>query len=120
MAVTKADAVDAETLEGVLSREDPEVRRLAILSLSGSGSAIGDAERLGYIRKALSDSWSMVRLEAVRAWARRGVKDHGCQPLVDALGDKSTNVVLLALDSLGDACRDDESVTVRLASEAPP
>ena len=66
-----------------------EVRRLAVLALSGSGSAIEDEDRIGYIRKALSDSSYMVRLEAVRAWTRRGVALHGCQPLLDALNDQS-------------------------------
>ena len=60
----------------------------------------------------------MVRLEAVRAWTRRGVKDHGCQPLLDALNDQSMHVVLAALDALGDVCRDDGAITARLASEA--
>ena len=117
-ALIAAQGVDADTLEVVLAREDPEVRRLATLALAGSGSAIGDDDRLFYIRKALSDSSHIVRLEAVRAWARRGVKDHGCQPLLDALSDKSTHVVLVAFDLLGDVCRNDESITVRLASEA--
>ena len=117
-ALIAAQGVDAETLEVVLLRQSPEVRRLAMLALSGSGSAIADEERIGYIRQALSDSSYMVRLEAVRAWARRGVKDHGCQPVLDALSDKSLHVVLVALDLLGELCRDDGSITVRLASEA--
>ena len=95
-----------------------EVRRLAVLALSGSGSAIGDDERLGHIRKALSDTSFMVRLEAVRAWTRRGVKEHGCQPLLDALNDPSLHVVLGAIDALGDVCRDDAAITTRMASEA--
>jgi peptidyl-prolyl cis-trans isomerase B (cyclophilin B) len=117
-ALIAAQGVDADTLEAALGAGSPEVRRLAVLALSGSGSAIGDEERLAYIRRALSDTSYLVRLEAVRAWARRGVKDHGCQPLLDALNDKSTHVVLMTLDLLGDACRDDGAVTVRLASEA--
>ena len=117
-ALIAAQGVDADTLEIVLARESDEVRRLAVLALSGSGSAIAADERIGYIRKSLADSSYMVRLEAVRAWARRGVKDHGCQPLLDALSDKSLHVVLAALDLLGDLCRDDGSITVRMASEA--
>jgi len=117
-ALIAAQGVDAETLEIVLVRENPEVRRLAVLALSGSGSAIDDEERIGHIRKALSDTSYMVRLEAVRAWTRRGVKLHGCQPLLDALSDQSMHVVLGALDALGDVCRDDASITSRMASEA--
>ena len=110
-ALIAALGVDADTLEIVLARQDPEVRRLAVLALSGSGSAIEDEERIGYIRKALSDTSYMVRLEAVRAWTRRGVKEHGCQPLLDALSDQSVHVVLGALDALGDVCRDDAAIT---------
>ena len=117
-ALIAAQGVDADTLEVGLGRDEPEVRRLAILALSGSGSAIEDEERIGYIRKALSDTSYMVRLEAVRAWTRRGVKEHGCQPLLDALADQSTHVVLGALDALGDVCRDDASITTRMASES--
>jgi cyclophilin family peptidyl-prolyl cis-trans isomerase len=117
-ALIAALGVDADTLEIVLGRPDPEVRRLAVLSLSGSGSAIDEAARIGYIRTALSDTSYMVRLEAVRAWTRRGVKEHGCQPLLDALNDQSVHVVLGALDALGDVCRDDASITTRMASEA--
>ena len=116
-ALVATQGVDADTLEVALGRE-PEVRRLAVLALSGSGSAIADEERIGYIRKALSDASYMVRLEAVRAWTRRGVKEHGCQPLLDALADESTHVVLAAIDALGDVCRDDASITTRMASES--
>ena len=117
-ALIAAQGVDADTLEVVLAREDAEVRRLAVLALSGSGSSILDEERIGYIRRALSDTSYMVRLEAVRAWTRRGVKEHGCQPLLDALSDPSLHVVLGALDALGDVCRDDAAITTRIASEA--
>ena len=117
-ALIAALGVDADTLEIVLARPDPEVRRLAVLALSGSGSAIDEEERIGYIRKALSDTSYMVRLEAVRAWTRRGVKEHGCQPLLEALNDQSVHVVLGALDALGDVCRDDGAITSRMASEA--
>jgi cyclophilin family peptidyl-prolyl cis-trans isomerase len=110
--------VDGETLQAVLGGPSDEVRRIGVLALSGAGSAIADEDRLGLIRRALADSSYMVRVEAVRSWARHGVKEHGCQPLVAALGDSSTHVVLVALDLLGDACRDDGSITARLASEA--
>ena len=117
-ALIAATAVDADTLEIVLARQDPEVRRLAMLALTGSGSAIADADRVSYIRRGLSDRSYMVRLEAIRGWMRRGMKEHGCQPLLDALNDQSLHVVLASLDALGDACRDDDLITTRLASEA--
>ncbi len=117
-ALIAAQGVDADTLEIVRKDDDPELRRLAVLALSGSGSSIDDEERVGYIRKSLSDTSFMVRLEAVRGWTRRGVKEHGCQPLLEALNDQSMHVVLVALDALGDVCRDDAAITARMASEA--
>ena len=64
----------------------------------------------------------MVRVEAVRAWARQEAATTGCQRLLEALKDKSLAVVLAALDALGDHCRDDVNVTDRLTVEArtPP
>ena len=121
-ALIAASSVDADTLEIVLGAEDPEVRRLAVLALSGSASTIDDEDRLGYIRRSLSDTSPIVRLEGVRAWTRRGVKTHGCQPLLDALSDQSLHVVVGALDALGDVCRDESAITSRMASESrtPP
>jgi len=121
-ALIASQRVDAETLEVVLTASDAEVRRLAVLALAGSGSAIADEERIGFIRRSLSDASFMVRLEAVRAWTRRGVREHGCMPLLDALSDRSFHVVLAALDVLGDQCREDSSITDRVTAEArtPP
>ena len=121
-ALIASSSVDAETLEVVLVGEDPEVRRLAMLALSGAASTIDDEERLGYIRRSLSDTSHIVRLEGVRAWTRRGVKTHGCQPLLDALSDESLHVVVGTLDALGDVCRDETAITSRMATESrtPP
>jgi hypothetical protein len=47
------------------------VRRLAVVALTGSGSAIADWERVDLIREYLSDRSAMVRYEAVRAGASR-------------------------------------------------
>ena len=54
---------------------------------SGSASTIDDEERLGYIAAPCPTRRQIVRLEGVRAWTRRGVKTHGCQPLLDRLAD---------------------------------
>jgi len=118
-ALAAAQQVDSETLDAALRASDPEVRRLAMLSLSGAGSPIADHEvRIRSIRQMLSDPSAMVRYEALRAWIRRGIATDGCQPLVDALRDKSLHVALAAIDALGDACRDDESMTNIITSEA--
>jgi cyclophilin family peptidyl-prolyl cis-trans isomerase/HEAT repeat protein len=121
-ALIASQGVDAETLEVTLSDDDVEVRRLAALSLVGSGSVIGDDERVEFIRKALSDTSFMVRYEAVRGWTRRAAAKLGCQPLLDALQDTSMHVVLAGLDALGDVCREDSNVTDTVIAESrtPP
>lgn len=121
-ALVATQGVDAMTLDVVLDSPSMEVRRLATVALTGSGSVVDGDERLDHIRDALSDTSFAVRLEGVRAWARRGAAEHGCQPLVDALADRNLHVVLTALDALGDVCKDDRAITDLLSSEArtPP
>jgi cyclophilin family peptidyl-prolyl cis-trans isomerase/HEAT repeat protein len=121
-ALIAAQGVDAETLSIALNDDDAEVRRMAMLSLAGSGSVVADSDRVEFIRQSMSDRSFMVRYEAVRAWTRRAVKQHGCQPLIDALNDQNLHVVLTALDALGDQCLDDQNITDRLTAEArtPP
>lgn len=121
-ALVAAQGVDADTLQTVLRSPSPEVRRLAIVALTGSGSAIEDEERRRFIRQAFSDTSYLVRVEAVRAWTRRGAASDGCQPLLQALRDSSPHVVLAAIDALGDVCRDETAITDTMAYEArtPP
>ena len=106
-ALIAAQRVDDDTLKAALKATDEEVRRYGAVALSGSGSPIADEPRIVYIRELLSDTSPMVRLEALRAWTRRGVAANGCQPLLDALRDRSLHVVLAAIDTLGDVCRED-------------
>jgi cyclophilin family peptidyl-prolyl cis-trans isomerase len=117
-ALVATQGVDADTLKVALGAGDMEVRRLAMLALSGAGSAIEDDDRIAYLRRGLSDEAPMVRVEALRAWVRRAVATHGCAALTNALQDQNTHVVLAALDALGDQCRADEAITVLITSEA--
>jgi cyclophilin family peptidyl-prolyl cis-trans isomerase len=121
-ALVASQGLDAATLKDVLKDDDEEVRRLAVLALSGSGSAISDEDRVAWIRSLFSDSSYMVRYEAVRAWTRRAAATNGCQPLLNVLNDSSLHVVLAALDALGDQCRDDKDITDRIVAESrtPP
>jgi cyclophilin family peptidyl-prolyl cis-trans isomerase/HEAT repeat protein len=121
-ALVAAQGGDIETLTVVMRADNPELRRLALLSVVGAGSPIDRDQRLDVVRTALEDRSPIVRLEALRAWARLATADAGCQPLLRALNDPSMHVVLAALDALGDQCRDDESITLIVASEArtPP
>jgi cyclophilin family peptidyl-prolyl cis-trans isomerase/HEAT repeat protein len=121
-AVVAAQGADAVTLRAALLDEEFEVRRLAALAVAGAGPVLPIEERLEFLNTALQDRSAVVRVEAVRSWARRAARDHGCAPLLNALGDPDLHVVLAALDALGDQCKDDENVTVRLTSESrtPP
>jgi cyclophilin family peptidyl-prolyl cis-trans isomerase/HEAT repeat protein len=117
-ALTSSLGADTMTVGAALKDEEPEVRRLAALSLAGAGSAIDGARRIDLLQDALSDRSPMVRLEALKGWVRRGVGEHGCALVMTALGDSDPNVILYALDALGDQCKDDVLVTDRLTAEA--
>lgn len=121
-AVVAAQGADAVTLRAAVLDEDFEVRRLAALAIAGAGPALTVDERLDLLYTALKDRSPAVRVEAVRSWARRAARDQGCAALLNALSDPDLHVVLAALDALGDQCKEDEVVTVRLTSEArtPP
>jgi cyclophilin family peptidyl-prolyl cis-trans isomerase len=122
-AVVSGRMLDADTLRPNLSYEgNDQLRRLAMLSLSGAGSPIPADERIPLLRAGLNDRSSFVRLEAVRGFARHAVKSEGCLPLTGMLSDPSEHVVLTVIDALGDACAEDEQVVMRLVGEArtPP
>lgn len=121
-ALVSSQGVDASTLKSALADADEETRRFGVLTLLGGGSMIADDDRIVAIRALMSDSSAMIRYEGVRAWSRRAAAQHGCQPLIDALSDRSMHVVLAAIDALGDQCQGEQTVTDRIASEArtPP
>ena len=122
LAAVAWQAADADTLEAALADDEFEVRRLAALVLAGAGSTFTAEARRHLLNLALQDRSAQVRLEAVRSWGRRAAAESGCGPLLTVLGDQDAQVVLAALDALGDACPEDERVTERLTSEArtPP
>jgi cyclophilin family peptidyl-prolyl cis-trans isomerase/HEAT repeat protein len=121
-ALVSAQGVDADTLKSALADVDEETRRLGVLTLLGGGSILADDDRVVAIQALMSDASPMIRYEAVRAWTRRAAPTHGCQPLLEALSDRSPHVVLAAIDALGDQCRGEPSITDRIVSEArtPP
>jgi cyclophilin family peptidyl-prolyl cis-trans isomerase len=114
--------VTGDMMATVLDNPEPQVRRLAALALYGGASDLDAARRTDLVRKALADSSPLVRYEGLRAWARRETAAHGCGPLLDARSDTSMHVALAAIDMLGERCREDETVTDRLAEDArtPP
>ena len=125
MALTTAGGVDADLERVALSDHQTGawvLRRAAMALLLGGGAGLDDEARVAAIRAGLSDEDAHVRYEAVAAWARHAAQANGCQPLVDALGDDDTSLVIEASDLLGDLCRDNDDITNRLEGEAvlPP
>jgi cyclophilin family peptidyl-prolyl cis-trans isomerase len=124
-ALLAAGAVDRDLIAGALSENTYEHRRLGALGLYSSGSTLDPDERTDLIRQALRDRRGLVRYDALRAWVRHETTKHGCDAILDALGDDDMHVALLAIDSLADRCLDGdpgEVITVRLTGElrTPP
>lgn len=121
-ALIAARGVDADTLRAVVTSGDAELTRLGVTALAGSGSPIDEDERARLLSTLLSDPSMIVRIEAVRGWARTASRTNGCGRLLDVLRDPATPVVLAAIDALGDACRDDQDVTGWLTADlrTPP
>ena len=122
MAVIAVRGLDEDTLEVSLRSSDADVRRVATLALSSGGSSISGATRADLLRTALHDDDEQVRYEALRGYARHQAKSDGCGPLLEAMSDESPHVALAAIDALGDVCKGDENVVIRLTAEArtPP
>ncbi len=88
---------------------DPGVRRLAAIWAADSA---GTDDQRGVLQRLLADPTPMVRIEAVRAWARqRGALD--CAPLLAATADAELPVALEAIAAIGPSCPD-RAATVRL------
>jgi cyclophilin family peptidyl-prolyl cis-trans isomerase/HEAT repeat protein len=126
-ALIAARGVDIDTLRVAASasslRDEAamhQLRRLATVVIGGAGAPLDPVERASLLAALLADRAVIVRIEAVRAWARQESRVNGCQRLLDELKDPSVPVVLATIDALGDACRDDVNVTDRLTVEARP
>ena len=117
-ALIAARSVDQETLRTTARSDSESLRRLAAVVLGGAGVPVPPTERMELLTELLRDRFTIVRIEAVRAWARQESTESGCQRLLDALKDPAVPVAITALDALGDSCREDLNVTDRLTSEA--
>ena len=112
----------ADTEKVALKDDDWQVRRLAMTVLVGGGAGLDDATRVALIQDALDDLSAHVRYDALRAYVRHAARTSGCAPIVDMITDPDLHVALAALDALGDLCKEDEELTVRVAAEVrtPP
>jgi cyclophilin family peptidyl-prolyl cis-trans isomerase len=119
-ALVSARAVDADSETTALKDASPEIRRVAVSVLGGAGGGLNEDIRLWRLKDTLSDSSALVRYEGLRAYIRRGAAVSGCAPILSALSDRDTHVMLAAFDALGDLCKQDEDITTRLIAEAHP
>jgi cyclophilin family peptidyl-prolyl cis-trans isomerase len=124
-ALISAGAVDRSVIATALSESTFEHRRLGALALFAAGANLDADERTALILQALDDRRGLVRYDTLRAWVRHETVRNGCDPIVNALADEDQHVVLLAIDSLADRCRDGEAaeaITIRLVGElrTPP
>lgn len=98
-ALVSGNEATTSIIERALADRDSEVRRLGAVAAGGEATL---AERADLLTQALKDPEPQVRLEAVRGWGRR-LRDTGCAPLVAALRDPSSHVMIQAIDELA-AC----------------
>ena len=121
-ALFHSGALDDETIKVAAVAEEEERRYWAAIALGRSASVVEDFTRLYLLKKLLVDPSVGIRIEAARAWARQASRTEGCNPIQDLLKDKHERVRLVALELLGDFCRDDETITDRLSTEvkSPP
>jgi cyclophilin family peptidyl-prolyl cis-trans isomerase/HEAT repeat protein len=122
-ALVAAGGVDVETLRSIaLDVRFPDKRRQSAILLGGTALPVDDLERVHFLKKLLADDEVPVRLEAVRAWARRVTPVEGCDLFRGLLRDPSPHVMLAVVDALGEVCPGDTTITDLLTSEVktPP
>lgn len=111
--------LDQDTLRTALRSQDAVLLRLGTEVVLNGGGALEDEQRMDIIQDMLKRG---DRFAAMRAYIQYSTRTRGCQPLVDAITDPDAQVMLLAIDALGEACKDDEDITKRLEGEVrvPP
>jgi cyclophilin family peptidyl-prolyl cis-trans isomerase/HEAT repeat protein len=99
-ALIRIDRGNAGAIGRALGDEDGEVRRLAVVWASDTAAVEG---RQQLLTRALGDREAMVRVEALRGWARHFQRTD-CGPIVRATREAAPHVGLTAIDLLGAAC----------------
>ena len=97
-------------LHELLADQSALVRREVVGALANSTDTAASRPLL---RLSLTDPSPMVRLEAVRAYARR-FTGRGCDEYVTATRDANAHVSLLAIDLIGTHCRGNAAAQARL------
>lgn len=91
---------------------DPEVRR-QVAAFAALAPALDDASRERLVTAALRDRAPAVRVEGVRAYARR--QRPACAALITASRDANAHVALTAIDALAAPCEPAAAAVSRLA-----
>ena len=120
VAVGAPNGIDDEAARAVRARflsdfgdADAEVRRQVVASAAIAG-ALDDSARSRLVSTGLRDPSPHVRVEAVRAYARRrGVP---CTPLIAATRDTNAHVALTAIDALAGSCESAVAAVARLST----
>jgi cyclophilin family peptidyl-prolyl cis-trans isomerase len=99
-ALLSAKAMDEDLAAKAETDPDPQVRRIALRGVA-----------LPLLGTAAHDSSPMVRLEALRLMTTRKAADV-CAASLEAVGDKTTAVALVAIDQLSGCASNDEAVGV--------
>jgi cyclophilin family peptidyl-prolyl cis-trans isomerase/HEAT repeat protein len=115
-AVLAGPSLDLPTLVAAAGAPDPLLRRLALI---GAARLSNLAARDRMLQAGLSDSVALVRVEALRLWARV-VPEQACTTLLAAVRDSLAAPALVALDLMGTACAGDPQAAQTLAAALAP
>ena len=120
VVVGAPNGIDDEAARAVRARflsdfgdADAEVRRQVVASGAIAG-ALDDSARARLVSTGLRDPSPHVRVEAVRAYARR--RGGLCTPLIAATRDANAHVALTAIDALAGSCEPAVAVVARLSA----
>lgn len=122
-ALAAAGAMDIDTIRvKAIDLRQHVARRVSAAVLGGGSLQVDELERMHFLKKLLLDDEVSVRIEAVRAWARRVTPTQGCERLLESLKDPNHHVMLMTVDLLGEVCLSDTNLTDRLTAEikTPP
>jgi len=115
-AVLAGPSLDLPTLVAAAGAPDPLLRRLALM---GATRLSNLAARDRMLQAGLSDSVALVRVEALRLWARI-VPERACTTLLAAVRDSVPAPALVALDLMGTSCAGDPQAAQTLAAAIAP
>ena len=109
LTIAISGVMDGATTAAGLSDRDAQVRALAVYG----ARTLGPELRRDMVRRGLADTNVIVRLNALRS-ARAGETRPDCTLIHGALGDRTTSVILAAIDALAEPCADSAIVNAKL------